>query len=324
MHIDNYSGLFESIEPYHHGHLPEEDGHLVYYEECGNPQGVPVIFLHGGPGSGCSPRHRQFFDPHKCRVVLFDQRGCGRSTAKDLLFKNDTQHLIHDIERLRTTLKIDQWLVVGGSWGAGLALAYAQQHPNALTSAVLRNTFLCRQSDLHWFFQDAQQLMPQAWDELVKHIPERDRDAVCQFLCHHILEGDTQTALQYAQCWSNWENALLQRTFTPSAPPQLSTSEVDVLLSKFKIQSHYLQQLCFFPKEGILSQLDRCNTIHMDLLHGTLDWVCRPQSSWDIHLQLPQSRLQWVHQAGHGIYEAPMVHCMTKTIAARVSDLMAT
>ncbi len=321
MHIENTSGLFAPIAPFHHGHLPEEDGHLVYFEECGNPKGVPVIFLHGGPGSGCSPRHRQFFDPHKCRAVLFDQRGCGRSSAKDLLFANDTPHLIHDMERLRKHLNINTWLVVGGSWGAGLALAYAKQHPQALTGAVLRNTFLSRQSDLQWFFQDAKQLMPQAWDALVAHIPEHFRNDVCQYLCRHILESDRSTALQLANSWSQWENALLQRSSTVLSTAPASPQETETLLSKFKIQSHYLQNLCFFPKEGLLPCLKNLGGIEIDLLHGTLDWVCRPETSWEIHHQLPHSRLQWVNPAGHGLFEPPMVLSMTNTISQRVSAL---
>jgi proline iminopeptidase len=324
MTTDNYAGLFAPIEPFHHGQLPEEDGHSVYFEECGNPQGVPVLFLHGGPGSGCTPRHRQFFDPRTCRVVLFDQRGCGRSSAKNLLYKNDTPHLIKDIERLRKHLNIGQWLVVGGSWGAGLALAYANQHSETLNGAVLRNTFLSRQSDLNWFFHDAKQLMPQAWNELVKHIPEDARNDVCQFLCRQILEGDKPTALAFAIAWNGWENALLQRNSSHLTPSHMSASEVDKLLNKFKIQSHYLQNLCFFPAAGILPQLSQLKGINIDLLHGTLDWVCRPETSWEIHRQLPQSRLQWVNHAGHGIYETPMIHCMTTTISQRISELLTT
>ena len=313
--------LFPAITPFHHGLLPEEDGHAVYFEECGNPQGVPIIFLHGGPGSGCSPKHRQFFDPNLCRAILFDQRGCGRSNAQNLLFKNDTPHLIHDMERLRKHLNIEKWLVIGGSWGAGLALAYACQHPEVFSGAVLRNTFLSRRSDLKWFFQDAKQFMPDAWKKLVEHIPDQFHDDIGQYLCRHLLEADKQTALKLAQSWNTWENALLQRSFADSSVTPLSPHEADKLMGKYKIQSHYLQNLCFFPEEGLLPHLGRCTNIHIELLQGRLDWVCRPESSWDIHHQITLSRLQWIENAGHGIFETPMVHCMVNTINSSVASL---
>ena len=321
MSIENLQGLFAPIEPFHHGFLPLEDGHSVYFEECGNPQGVPVIFLHGGPGSGCSPRHRQLFDPQLCRAVLFDQRACGRSKAHDPLFNNDTPHLIHDMERLRRHLAIDHWLVVGGSWGGGLALAYASLHPEVFSGAILRNTFLSRQSDLQWFFQDARQVMPDAWEALVKPIPAQFRDNLGYYLYSNILGTDKDKALVLALAWRDWENALLQRTWTAPSPLNLSDNEIKSLLLKYTIQSHYLEHLCFFPDEGVLAYLEQCNTIPIDLLQGRLDWVCRPESSWDIHCQLPHSRLQWIDQAGHGLFETPMVSCMTQTIRQRVSLL---
>jgi len=316
--------LFPPITPFHHGLLPEEDGHTIYFEECGNPQGVPVIFLHGGPGSGCSPKHRQFFDPKICRAVLFDQRGCGRSAAEHLLFKNDTAHLIHDMERLRKHLNIDKWLVVGGSWGGGLALAYACQHPESFSGAVLRNTFLCRPSDLKWFFQDAQQFMPDAWEKLVEHIPDKFHDNICQYLCAHILEADKETALKLAQSWNTWENALLQRSFAGATATPSIPHDADKLIDKYKIQSHYLQNLCFFPEEGLLPHLSRITHTKIELLQGRLDWVCRPESSWDIHHKIPHSRLQWVESAGHGIFETPMVDCMVSTIHSCVASLQKT
>ena len=321
MSNQTLTDLFPPITPFHHGLLPEEDGHKVYFEECGNPQGVPVIFLHGGPGSGCSPRHRQFFDPNICRTVLFDQRGCGRSSAENLLFKNDTAHLIHDMERLRKHLKIDKWLVVGGSWGGGLALAYGSQHPEAFSAAVLRNTFLSRHSDLQWFFQDAKQFMPDAWKKLVEHIPVEFHDNICHYLCSHMLEADKETALKLAQSWSIWENALMQRSFAESPAPQLSAQDADKFTDKYKIQSHYLLNLCFFPEDGLLPHLSRFTHSPIELLQGRLDWVCRPESSWDVHHHMPHSRLQWVEQAGHGIFEAPMVDCMVNTIRSCVASL---
>jgi proline iminopeptidase len=315
------TSLYPATEPFHQGRLPEEDGHSVYFEECGNPSGIPVIFLHGGPGSGCTPRHRQFFDPLRCRVVLFDQRGCGRSFAKNLLFQNDTHHLIHDMERLRKHLHIDKWLVVGGSWGGGLALAYALEHPEVFTGAILRNTFLCRQSDLEWFFQDARQLMPDAWEDLVKHVPVNSQHHICEYLCEHILTTDKQAALNLALSWNGWENALMLRTHAPSPVTSVKLPDSDSLISKYLVQSHYLRNLCFFPTEGLLSHLDTSLNFNIDLLQGRLDWVCRPESSWHIHQRLPHSQLHWVDHAGHGLFEPPMISAFINAINLRITSI---
>jgi len=321
MSSEQNSGLFAPIEPYRHGLLPEEDGHAVYFEECGNPEGIPVIFLHGGPGSGCSPRHRQFFDPQKCRAILFDQRGCGRSTFENPLFMNETAYLIHDMERLRKLLNIEKWLVVGGSWGGGLALAYACQHPEVFSGAILRNTFLCRHSDLQWFFHDTKQLMPDAWNKLVEHVPVNFRSDICRYVCEKVLGSDKQSALSLALAWSDWESALMQRTSVSLTAKPLGEQDTDALIKKYRIQSHYLRHLCFFPVDGILPCLNNLKHIGIDLLQGRLDWICRPESSWDIHQQIAGSRLHWVDHAGHGLFEVPMVNSMMSTINARLMAL---
>ncbi len=163
--------------------------------------------------------------------------------------------------------------------------------------------------------------MPDAWKKLVEHIPDQFHDDIGQYLCRHLLEADKQTALKLAQSWNTWENALLQRSFADSSVTPLSPHEADKLMGKYKIQSHYLQNLCFFPEEGLLPHLGRCTNIHIELLQGRLDWVCRPESSWDIHHQIPLSRLQWIENAGHGIFETPMVHCMVNTINSSVTSL---
>jgi proline iminopeptidase len=208
MSADLAPALYPPIEPYQHGFLPALDGHRVYFEQCGHPSGLPVVFLHGGPGSGCSAKHRQLFNPVHTRMVLFDQRGCGRSTADNPLTHNHTQALIQDIERLRLQLKIDQWLVVGGSWGAGLGLAYASAHPNACLGLVLRGVFLSRQSDLDWFFQDAQSVMPDAWAALAALVPSPQRHAIANFMYEQIHHAEEAVALPLAQAWQAWENAL--------------------------------------------------------------------------------------------------------------------
>ena len=311
--------LFAPIEPFHHGYLPEWDGHQIYFEQCGRADGVPMLFLHGGPGSGCSAKHRQLFNPHQSHVVLFDQRGCGRSTAIDPLMNNHTQGLIEDIERLRLHLKISKWWVVGGSWGAGLALAYASAHAHACMGLILRGVFLSRPTDLQWFFQDARQCMPDAWQALAQHVPVQNHDDLAPYLFHHMLNASDEAALPLAQAWQVWENALTQRCFSPSKPSPLSSTEASALLKKYRLQSHYLKHLCFFPAAGLLSQTSALHDLPIHLLHGRLDWICLPEAAWAVHQALPHSRLQWVDNAGHNPFETTFSQAMVQAIEDAVA-----
>lgn len=316
MSQDPANALFPPIEPFHHGFLPTTDGHRVYFEQCGHLSGLPVVFLHGGPGSGCSSKHRQLFNPSNTHVVLFDQRGCGRSTADHPLTCNHTQALVQDIERLRLQLKIDQWLVVGGSWGAGLALAYASAHPNACLGLVLRGIFLSRQSDLDWFFQEAQSVMPDAWAALAAVVPRQQRHAIGSYLYEQIQHAADAVALPLAQAWQAWENALTTRSFVGSAAPALSAADSQALLRKYRLQSHYLKQHCFFSEPGLLSQLSTLASMPVHLLHGRLDWICRPEAAWEVHQVLPHSQLQWIDNAGHNAFEPEMTTALLQAIAA--------
>jgi proline iminopeptidase len=283
---------------------------------------VPVLFLHGGPGSGCSPRHRQLFDPVKVRAILFDQRGCGRSTfGHNGLQANNTQALLGDIERLRLQLGVGQWLVVGGSWGGGLALAYASAHPQACLGAVLRAVFLCRPSDLHWFFKDARQCLPDAWAAFMKAIPAHHQGEPGPHLYEVLLQGDAQDALPLARAWSAWENALTERRCAKAVLTANDSPSDQALLSKYRLQSHYLKNQCFFPSEGLLGHLEGIKNCPIDIIHGRLDLICRPESAWTLHQALPSSRLSWVDQAGHSLFEADMARAVVQTIALRVDEL---
>jgi proline iminopeptidase len=252
---------------------------------------------------------------------LFDQRGCGRSKATQALAFNTTPDLIHDIERLRQHLGIDQWLVVGGSWGGGLGLAYLRAHPQACLGAVLRSVFLSRASDLQWFFSDAAALMPDAWHALARHVPSEHQTQVPHYLFDALLNGSDQAALPLARAWQQWENALTQRCWTPSGNTPLAANEASSLLHKYRLQSHYLKQLCFFPADGLLSHLDPLQGLPIDLLHGRLDWICLPQAAWAVHQALPHSRLQWIDNAGHNPFEAPFSRAMVQTIEDAVSRI---
>jgi proline iminopeptidase len=305
-------------EPFNQGFLSPQEGHSIYFEEYGSPSGLPVVFLHGGPGSGCSPRHRLLFNPRTTRVIFFDQRGCGRSLADNPLHANITEHLINDIERLRKFLKIDRWLVVGGSWGATLGLAYANMHRHACLGAVLRGVFLARPSDLTWFFQDAQCLLPDAWHNFSQQIPAQHRSCIGTYLFEQTLQDVDMRSLPLVRAWQNWENSLTQRCYT-EATTEMSPQEKQLLVNKYKVQSYYLSHQCFFPSGGVLSQLGNLNDLPVHLLHGRLDWICLPQAAWDLHKALPQSRLQWIDDAGHNPFEPSLFKAMVLAIEEAVT-----
>jgi proline iminopeptidase len=313
--------LFPPIEPYRHGFLPTEAGHAVYFEECGSPAGLPVVFLHGGPGSGCGPKHRQLFPPADTRVVLFDQRGCGRSTAVDALQGNTTAHLLHDMERLRLHLGIERWLVVGGSWGGGLGLAYASAHPAVCLGAIIRGVFLSRESDLQWFFHDARQCMPDAWASLAAVCKAANPEKLLEYVCQRFLKDSEEEVLPLALAWQAWENALTQRSVSTAAKPAPGSSEAKSLIAKYRLQSHYLINQCFFPRDGLLSHLSAMHDMPVTLVHGRLDWICRPESAWEVHQALPQSQLMMVDHAGHNPFEQPMTGVLVKAIEDMVLQL---
>ncbi len=302
-------------EPYATGMLDVGDGHSVYYEQCGQPDGLPIVALHGGPGSSFSARHRQLFDLQRYRVVLFDQRGCGRSLPRGSLQANTSAHLVADIEQLRQLLGIERWLVVGGSWGAGLALAYAAAHPAACMGLVLRGVFLGRASDLDWFFQQARQLLPDAWAALAQQAPPEVRAKLMHWLCTSVASGQPQEALAAASAWDSWETAMSQRKNTPPATALPVGDAAQALLDKFRVQSHYLMNGCFWADFDLLSRAATLATVPTAIVHGRLDWICLPQAAWNLHQHLPGSRLQWLDGCGHSAFEPAMARAMADAIA---------
>ena len=313
--------LHPACEPYRSGFLPVQNGHQVYFEECGSVNGLPVVFLHGGPGSGCGPKHRQLFPPARTRAVLFDQRGCGRSTADHPLHANTTAELISDIERLRQHLGINRWLVVGGSWGGGLGLAYAAAHPDACLGAVIRGVFLSRPSDLQWFFHDARQCMPDAWTVLAPYLDGVAAANCAHHICKLLLDSKDEQALKVAQAWQAWENALTNRSYTPAQPASLDDKAAQSLLAKYRLQSHYLLNHCFFPADGLLNHLSAMQDLPLHLVHGRLDWICLPESAWAVQQRLPHSQLRMVDNAGHHPFESPMSDVLLQAIDHMVQQL---
>jgi len=276
-----------------------EHGHRLYYEQAGNPQGVPIVLLHGGPGSGSSPRQRTFLDPTRFRIVQYDQRGCGRSEPIGETAHNHTAALIEDIERLRLHLGIDRWLVCGGSWGSSLALAYAAAYRPQLSALILRGMFLSGGADIDWFFGGVGALAPEAHAEFLAHVPRRWRRRIVTYLQRSFAGADLEKAARLAAAWQRYENAIsapdiaMGRAASPLVPGSAA------LRAKYRIQSHYLAQDCFLGQRALLRAASELRDLPVALIHGTLDRVCRPNNAFLIHRACAGSRLAWARGAGH-------------------------
>jgi proline iminopeptidase len=295
--------LYPEIEPYDSGMLKVSDLHTIYYEQSGNPNGKPVVFLHGGPGGGTNPKCRRFFDPAVYRIVLFDQRGCGKSTPHAELKDNTTWHLVNDIERIRTHLGIERWQVFGGSWGSTLALAYAQTHPGQVTELVLRGIFMLRRWELEWFYQKGcDALYPDAWESFLHAIPEAERGDLMSAYHRRLTSDDAQVRLKAAQAWSIWEGAT---SYLWQDPSHIASSGQDEFALAFaRIECHYFVHGGFFEHDDqLLRNVDRIRHIPAVIVQGRYDVVCPMRSAWDLHRAWPEADLRIVQDAGHSAFE---------------------
>ena len=300
--------LYPEIEPFETGRLPVGDGHELYFEQCGNPTGKPVVFLHGGPGAGCNTNARRFFNPEKYRIVLFDQRGCGRSTPHASLVANTTWHLVADIERLRQHLAIERWLVFGGSWGSTLALAYAQTHPQRVTQLVLRGIFMLRRWELEWFYQTgADAIFPDAWDDYLAAIPEVERGDLMSAYHRRLTSTDPAVQLEAAKAWSVWEG---RTSYLFQDPNHVEASAADLFALAFaRIECHYFVNGGFFDRDDqLLANAYRLKGIPAVIVQGRYDVVCPMRSAWDLHQVWPEADLRIVPDAGHSALEAGNTH----------------
>ncbi|MBC6460493.1 prolyl aminopeptidase [Actinomadura sp. HBU206391] len=304
--------LYPPIEPYDSGMLEVGDGNALYWEICGNPEGKPAVMVHGGPGAGCSEAHRRQFDPDAYRIVLFDQRNCGRSTphAADpavSLDDNTTWHLVADMERLREHLGIDRWLVFGGSWGSTLSLAYAQTHPDRVSELVLRGIFMLRPFELYWFYQEgASLLFPDLWEQYVAPIPEDERDDLITAFHGRLNSPDAQVRLAAGRAWSQWEGA----TVTLRPDPKLVDhfGEPDYAVAFARIECHYFVNEGFFPENHLLENVDKIRHIPAVIVQGRYD-VCTPvATAWDLHVAWPEADFHIVDDAGHAFDEPGILH----------------
>jgi len=300
--------LYPPTEPFDSGFLELDAGHRVYYEQCGNPLGKPALFLHGGPGAGGDVNARRFFDPAKYRIVLFDQRGSGRSLPKVSLANNTTWHLVADIERLRQRLGIECWLVFGGSWGSTLALTYAELHPDAVTELVLRGIFMLRIKELRWFYQfGASEIFPEQWQRFLAPIAEAERDNLIAAYHRRLIDADVDVRLEAARAWSLWEGATSSLAPNPQRESDFSADEFALALAR--IETHYFVNRGFFEREDhLLRGVARIRHVPAVIVQGRYDVVCPLTSARDLAGAWPEADLRIVSDAGHSAYEPGITH----------------
>ncbi|WP_295907707.1 prolyl aminopeptidase [uncultured Xanthomonas sp.] len=304
--------LYPEIEPFDSGMLPVDARHTLSYEQCGNPHGKPVVLLHGGPGGGCNAKMRRFHDPARYRIVLFDQRGSGRSTPHADLVDNTTWDLVADIERLRTHLGIDRWQVFGGSWGSTLALAYAQSHPERVTELVLRGIFMLRRWELEWFYQEgASRLFPDAWEHYVAAIPAVERADLISAFHRRLTSDDEATRLAAAKAWSVWEGAT--SFLHVDADFVDSHEDPHFALAFARIENHYFVNGGFFEVEDqLLRDAHRIADIPGVIVHGRYDVVCPLANAWDLAKAWPKATLQITPASGHSAFEPENVDALVR------------
>jgi len=295
--------FYPEIEPFQTGRLKVSPIHEIYFEQVGNPKGKPIVFLHGGPGGGVTTDHRRYFDPQFYRIILFDQRGCGQSTPFAELRENTTWDLVADIEKIRTELAIDQWHVFGGSWGSTLALSYAITHPERVSALILRGIFLCRPSEIHWFYQEgASQLFPDLWEEYLKPIPVQERANMVAAYYKRLTSSDEKTRLEAARAWSKWEGGTSYLLTKAAAVAEYE--EAEKALPFARIECHYFINNAFFKSNNyLLENVGKIRNIPGVIIQGRYDVVCPARSAWDLHRAWPEAKLEIIPDAGHAASE---------------------
>lgn len=297
--MDN--SFYSPIEPYSTDWLELDAPHRMYYEESGKPNGVPVVFLHGGPGAGASPNHRRFFDPDFYRIIIFDQRGAGRSTPLGELSNNTTPHLIADIERLRRHLGIDRWLVFGGSWGSTLAIAYAEAHPQRCTGLILRGVFLCRRSEIQWFLYDIRNIFPEPWRRFAEFVPQPERADLLAAYYRRLIDPSPAVHMPAARSWSIFEGSC--STLLPSSETVDYYAGDVVALGLARIEAHYFKHDIFLPLDSLLQNVERLRNIPAVIVQGRYDAVCPIVTADDLVRAWPEAEYIVIPDAGHSAFE---------------------
>lgn len=294
--------FYPPIEPYKSGHLDAGDGHQVYWELSGNPKGKPVIFLHGGPGGGCGPVHRRLFDPKRYNIMLFDQRGCGKSTPHASIDANTTWHLVEDMEKLRTLMGAQKWQLFGGSWGSTLALAYAQRHPQRVSELVLRGIFTGTHSEHLWLYQDgASRVFPDKWEAFLAPIPEDERGDMMGAYQKRLTGSDKHAQLEAAKAWSQWEGSTIKLIPNEAMAARFGSGEFALAFAR--IENHYFMNGCFFTEGQLINDAGILEGIPGVIIQGRYDVVTPPATAWALHKAWPGSDLIITPRAGHAFDE---------------------
>ena len=303
--------LFPPLEASASYSLTTETAHRVYYEECGNPDGIPAVFLHGGPGSGCKADHRQFFDPKRYRVVLVDQRGAGRSSPVADVSNNTTLDLINDLENIRQQLGIKQWVLLGGSWGAALALAYAEHCPDQVLGMILRGTFLARRRDVDWFFSHgANRLLPRQWQTFVDEIGYDGTDEILNLMYAGIFSDDEGRVERYARAWEAWSGAVVMYSINQAA--EGAAGPASTAIAKARIEMHYARHGYFIEENELLDKIHLLPRVPLKIIHGARDITCPAESAWLLHQAVTGSELEVLRTAGHLSSESPMIDALVR------------
>lgn len=307
---DPFTWRYPAIEPYNTGMLPVSKIHTIYFEESGNPKGKPIIFVHGGPGGGTEPKHRQFFNPELYRIILFDQRGCGKSTPFASLVENTTWDLVADIERIREHLKIGRWHVFGGSWGSTLSLAYAQVHPSQVSALILRGIFLLRKKEIDWFYQDgANRIFPDAWQAYEAAIPNNERHDYLSAYHKRLTSTDDLVRMDACRAWSVWEGSVSK--LIPDADFIDHFSQPEFALAFSRIECHYFVNKGFMETDGqLLRDIPKIKHIPATIIQGRYDIVCPMDSAWALHRAWPEAEFQIVWDSGHAAGEPSLCRAL--------------
>ena len=307
--MTNQLNLYPKINPYDSGFI-NGDEHNIYYEQSGNPNGKPAVFLHGGPGGGGSEDVRRFFNPDFYRIIVFDQRGCGRSMPHGCLENNTTWDLVSDIENLRKKLSIEKWLVFGGSWGSTLSLAYAQAHPKSVSELVLRGIFLLRKEELHWFYQDgASRIFPEAWSGFLDIIDEDKRDNLMNAYHEIFKSTDKEKRLKAAVAWSKWEAATSSLSYKPSLVEEFSDPEFALAFAL--IENHYFINKGWFDTENqLIENIDKIRSIPAVIVQGRYDVVCPMKTAWELSKAWPEAEMIIAPSSGHTAFEKEITHAL--------------
>ena len=306
--------LYPSINSFDAGHLKADDIHTLYYEQSGNPKGVPVVFLHGGPGAGSAPKHRQFFDPKHYRIIIFDQRGAGSSTPHGELRQNTTAHLVSDIELLREHLQINRWHVFGGSWGSTLAMAYAIQHPGRVLSMTLRGIFMMRKSEVDYFLNGMRNIFPEAWENFVAPLPAAERGDILANYYRRLTDADPKVHLPAARAWSSYESACLR--LIPEKPEvEIKAEETDASGHAYaiaRLECHYFVHNMFDPDDFLLKNVHKIRHIPCVIVQGRYDIICPPVTAYELHKYWPEAQFIIVPDAGHSASEPGTIRELVK------------